>query len=204
MATIVADPWLEKRLRARRRALGHDRWDEVWDGVYFMPPLPNEEHQELSTRLGAVIPFALGWESTHKVYVGINVSDREQGWKKNYRCSDVAAFLAGTQAKNCGPHWCGGPDFVTEIVSPRDRSRKKLRFYSRLGTRELLLIDRRPWALELHLLQNCQLVLASKSTLEQPTLLASSVLPLSMRLLPGEPRPRIEVIHRDGVQRWMI
>ena len=69
--------------------------------------------------------------------------------------------------------------------------------------RELLLIDRDPWALELYRLHDGQLKLVGQSRLEQPDILQSTVLPLTFRLIPGDTRPRIEVRHTDGVQEWL-
>ncbi|MEO6809496.1 MAG: hypothetical protein ABI353_10345, partial [Isosphaeraceae bacterium] len=77
-------------------------------------------------------------------------------------------------------------------------------FYAQIGTRELFLVDRDPWTLELYRLDGGALVLASKSDLSQPNVLTSSVLPLTFRFVPGEGRPRIEVVHADGVQRWLV
>lgn len=36
---------------ARRRAIGIDRWDEVWDGVLHIPPNPTVEHQRILVEL---------------------------------------------------------------------------------------------------------------------------------------------------------
>lgn len=202
MAVYITDTDLEERLKAEREASGADRFDEAWEGVYFMPPLANNEHQDLATRLAIAIHPAL--DQNAKVYVGVNVSDREEDWKYNYRCPDVAVYLQGSPAKDCGTHWCGGPDFACEIVSPRDRSREKLAFYAAVGVRELLLIDRDPWQLELHELRAGELTLTGRSTLEQPTLLASRILPLRFRLVPGRARPHIEVTRGDGTSKWMI
>ena len=49
-----------------------------------------------------------------------------------------------------GTFWYGGPDFAVEVISPFDRSRKKFEFYARVGVRELLLVNRKPWSLELY------------------------------------------------------
>jgi len=184
MAMYVVDADLERRLKAERQLTGADRLDEVWDGIYFMPPLPNNEHQFFQTQLAIVLQMALGSVDHGTAYAGVNVSDREKGWKKNYRCPDVAVILPGCKAKNCGTHWFGGPDFAVEILSPKDRSREKLPFYSSVGVRELLLMDRQPWSLELFRLQGQELISRGRSTIGRPTALISSILPVSFRLVP--------------------
>lgn len=204
MAVLVHNPNLERDLKAEREASGADRWDEVWDGVYVMPPLPNDEHQQLVIGIAAIYQDVVGWPGLGEVRAGVNVSDRKKGWKRNYRAPDVAVFLKGGRAENCGTHWCGGPDAAVEILSPRDRTRDKLPFYARIGVRELLLIDRKPWKLELYQLREGQLVLAGQATLKKPVVLSSVVLPLTFQLLPGSPRPLIEVIHRDGTKPWTM
>jgi Uma2 family endonuclease len=222
MAMYVVDADLEKQLKAERQLSGADRLDEVWDGVYFMPPLPNNEHQFFQTQLAIVLQTALGSSDQGVAYAGVNVSDREKGWKKNYRCPDVAVVLSGCQAKNCGTHWFGGPDFVVEIVSPKDRSHEKLDFYGAVGVRELLLIDRHPWSLELFRLQELALKSCGRSTINRPVFLTSNVLPIRIRLVPPgarhatngqrrsksngpkQVRPSLEILHEDGVQRWTI
>jgi Uma2 family endonuclease len=222
MAVYLVDSDLERRLKAERQLSGADRLDEVWDGVYFIAPLANNEHQFFQTQVAIVLQIAIGSVDQGTAYAGINVSDREKGWRKNYRCPDVAVILPGCKAKNCGTHWFGGPDFAAEVVSPKDRSREKLPFYSAVGVRELLLLDRQPWSLELFRLQERTLVSSGRSTIQRPIKLASSVLPVSFRLLsPGarpvsngqrrtrsngrkHARPSLEILHNDGVQRWFI
>jgi Uma2 family endonuclease len=130
------------------------------------------------------------------------VSDIEDQWEHNYRSPDVVVYLNGTTARDFGTHWVGGPDFCVEIVSRNDRSRDKLDFYAKVGTRELLVVDRFPWGLELYRLQDGVLTLVGESTLGQPNILIGEVLPLTFRLVEGDPRPKIEVVHADGVQRW--
>ena len=51
MPTLVMDPKIEEQLLENRRAWGGDKFDEVWEGVYVMSPLPNNEHQKLMSRL---------------------------------------------------------------------------------------------------------------------------------------------------------
>src|SRR5262249_53526472 len=132
------------------------------------------------------------------------VSDRKENWKENYRIPDVAVFLPGNAAEDCDTHWYGGPDFASEIASPDDRSREKLGFYSKVGVRELLLIDRDPWSLELYQARRGKLVQTGRSTVDQPKVLVSKVVPLTFCLRAGEDRPLIEIKHKDSGQCWVV
>jgi Uma2 family endonuclease len=200
---FISDPDTSQRLIAERRESGADRWDEVWDGVYVMNPLPNNEHQELLSALSTALQIAVAWTGLGKVYPGVNVSDRGEGWQFNYRGPDVAVVLNTGIARDCLTHYQGGPDFLVEIISSGDNARGKIAFYSRIGVRELLVVDRAPWSLELYRLEAAELKLVNRSVLKQPTTLVSQALPLSFQLVAGQERPQIEIIHHDGVQRWL-
>jgi Uma2 family endonuclease len=152
--------------------------------------------------LGSIFMIVIGWTGLGLVRPGVNVSDQEEDWQQNFRCPDVVVYLSGTTAQNRDTYWLGGPDFLVEVISEYDKSRDKLDFYAKVGSREALFIDRSPWALELYRLVDGQLVLIGKSTPDDPIVLRSELLPLSFRLVAGDPRPRIEIIHSDGVQRW--
>ena len=204
MATLITDPYLEEQIQAERQASGGHHHDEVWDGVYMMIPLPNDEHQDLVGELTAVLIEVIHRAGLGKVRPGVNLSDREEGWIKNYRAPDVAVFLMGGAANAFGTHWVGAADFLVEIVSPDDHSRKKLSFYGQIGVRELLLIDRDPWVIELHRLAEGGLALAGTSTLADSAALVSEVLPLTFRLVPGDERPRIEVTHVESGKQWQV
>jgi Uma2 family endonuclease len=204
MALMVLDPEIEEKLKAQREASGLDRYDEVWEGVYMMAPLANNEHTGIQQRLSTALQNAVGMDSDVYVSAGANVSDREDGWLDNYRIPDAVVVFPGGVARNCKTHWCGGPDFVAEVTSPGDRTRDKLDFYAGIGVRELSVIDRQPWQLELYRLDDGELKLVGRSTLADPVVLMSAVVPTSFRLVAGKPRPRIEVTHLDGVQRWLV
>lgn len=204
MATVIMDRGWAKSLRQERAIAGSDRWDEVWEGTYMMTPLPNNEHQEFVNRLAAVFQDTVGWSGRDLVFPGTNVSDREKGWEHNYRCPDVAVYLAGTRAKNCDTHWCGGPDFAVEIVSDDDLSRDKIPFYAKVGTREMLIIDRDPWSLELFRLTKRALKSVGTSTIESDAVLTSQMLPLSFRLMSGRDRPSIHVTRTSDGRTWQV
>jgi hypothetical protein len=44
MSALILDPGLVEQMIEQRRAWGADKHDEMWDGVYVMTPLPNNEH----------------------------------------------------------------------------------------------------------------------------------------------------------------
>ena len=74
-----------------------------------------------------------------QVFPGVNLSDRDDDWKQNFREPDVAVFLRDGKAINHGTHWQGAADFLVEIISPGERTRDKIPFYSGIGVVELLI-----------------------------------------------------------------
>jgi Uma2 family endonuclease len=204
MATMVLDRFVEQQILARRRECGGDRFDEVWEGVYIMSPLADNQHQQIQSRFVSAIQNLVGWDSGYNVLSGANVSDREDQWEHNYRCPDVVVFAPDTKAKNFGTHWCGGPDFTVEITSPADRTRDKFDFYAQVGVRELLIVDRNPWKLELFKLADKQLRLEATSTLADGNRMISELLGVTLRLVAGTTRPMIEVAHAASGQSWLV
>jgi Uma2 family endonuclease len=202
MATLVCDATIEERLLAERAASGADRYDEVWEGVYVMAPMPNDEHQQIVNRLAAIFQEVIDWPGLGHVRPGVNISDRKEDWTQNYRVPDVAVFLETGSAENCDAFWFGGPDFAVEIVSPGDQSREKMEFYGRVGARELLLIDREPWELHLMRLQGERLVTADRVVVDGPPV-TSEVLPFQFSLRAGIKRPTIHVVHASG-KSWDV
>ncbi len=204
MPTLITDPHLEESLKAQRHAWGADRFDEVWEGVYRMSPQPNVEHQELVSYLTSVLHEVIRPPKGARVYPGINLSDRDDDWEHNYRCPDVAVFLPGNLAQKFKAHYRGPADFLVEIVSPLDDTREKIPFYSALGVRELLIIDRYPWSLELLRHNGQELALAGQSTVEKSEIIASVVVPLSFQLLPAQPRPEIRIVEIGSTRDWTL
>jgi Uma2 family endonuclease len=200
MATLIIDPVLEQRVREARKLSGGDRYDEVWEGVYIMAPLANNEHQELALDIASALRQAtrpLG----ARVAQGANVSDDSDDWEHSYRCPDVVVFLAGTAAQDRKTHWYGGPDLAVEIVSKGDRSREKFEFYAGVNTREVLIVDRFPWKLELFRLRDGTFQPVGTST-DPSVRLASEVAPVTFHLAPAAQRPEVIITHRQTDQVW--
>jgi Uma2 family endonuclease len=205
VALVSLEPNELKRLVRQRRDSGADRFDEVWDGVYLMAPSADNEHQRLGLKLAIGLTDALGSSDTIQIFAGCNVSDQSTRWKRNYRCLDVAVFLPGNAAIDRKSHWYGGPDFVIEVMSRFDRSREKFDFYKKVGVRELLLIDRHPWTLELHRVERGNWKLVGRAALAvAPIAIWSDVLGLAFQLVPGPNRPQIEIIGKDPTKKWLI
>jgi Uma2 family endonuclease len=204
MALLALDKDKLRALIRERRSIGADRYDEVWNGVYVMAPGADTEHSDFSFDFGFIIKSSLPTNLKARIQQGPNITDRPAKWTKNFRCPDLAVFLPGNPAKDEGRYWFGGPDFAIEVLSPSDRSRKKLDFYAKVGVRELLLVDRKPWSLELYRLIESKLILVAKTLPDPSGSITSEVLPISLRLLPGEPRPTIEVTQTADARQWLI
>ena len=126
MATLVTDPWLEDRIKAERERSGTDRYDEVWEGIYMMAPMPNDEHQHIVSRMVSILEYVIGWPELGLVRPGVNLSDHETDWKQDYRVPDVAVFLREGKAQNCGTHWRGEADFLVDAGSVDHRAVARL------------------------------------------------------------------------------
>jgi Uma2 family endonuclease len=195
---------LEESLKAQRQAWDADKHDEVWEGVYFMSPEADNDHQDWVFEFSMVLGEAIAKRGLGKVYPGVNLAGSAEDWEHDYRVPDVLVFLNGTGAENHGKFWTGAADFVVEITSPRDRAYEKLPFYSRLGVREVLILNRQKWALELYQHRSGELRMAGESTPSRGDVLSSEVLSLDFRLVPGDARPQVDVRHRASGEHWVM
>jgi Uma2 family endonuclease len=127
---------------AHRKAIGADRWDEMWDGVLHMTPAPGREHQRMLDELVAFVLGVLKRTRRGTLHSGINVFD-ESSPKENYRIPDATFVASGREAilVEDGVRG-GGPDAVIEVRSPGDESYEKLPFYAQLAVREVVIVDR--------------------------------------------------------------
>jgi len=204
MAVLVTDPRLEERLIEQRRATGADHHDEVWEGIYMMAPFPTSEHQDIAAELVAILREVIDRPGLGKAFGGVNLAGEQEDWRDDYRVPDVVVFLHGGPGRDCDSHWRGGADLVVEISSPGDRTYAKLPFYGQVGVREVLVVDRDPWSLHLYQNHDGQMDLTAEAAPGASDTLSSSTVPFQFRLLPGEPRPSIEVVHAETGRRWNV
>jgi Uma2 family endonuclease len=145
-------PVLLPDLADQRRRSGADRWDEMWDGVLHMPPMPNRFHQDLEwaleTYLRQVWAPTSRWRVTHQ----INLAS-PGGWPNDYRIPDLVMLSPARFAIDKNEYFEGAPDVVIEIRSPDDETYEKFDFYAKLGVPEVWVIDRDTRAPEVYLLR---------------------------------------------------
>jgi Uma2 family endonuclease len=201
MPTVVLDgSWVQEILE-KRRAQGNRTHDEVWEGVTYIMPEPDNEHERIAAFFIRVFGDVFGVNPANSVQRGANISDRIDGWKENYRSPDMAYYSADTPAEDHKTFWYGGPNFLLEIISPDDMSRDKLPFYAAVGTREVLILDRDPWRLELFELRRGRLRPAGTARPGDDPI-ASHVGPLTFALVRNRPRPKIRITQTETGQVW--
>lgn len=133
---VASDYFLENR-----RRLGHDRWDEMWNGVLHMPPSPNIRHQDFEWQLEAWLRWNWASPLGNRVYHQVNVASIG-GWPKDYRIPDVVLLLPECFDIDRDTHLEGPPTVAVEIHSPGDEAYEKLDFYAELGVPECWIIHR--------------------------------------------------------------
>lgn len=114
----------------RRRALGQDLFDEVWEGEYHVVPAPHPSHGIVDNQLAVLLapyrqaaglvasgPFNLGEPDNFRVPDG------------GYHRSVPREVFVPTAA------------VVVEVVSPGDETFQKVGFYAAHGVDELLTAD---------------------------------------------------------------
>jgi Uma2 family endonuclease len=135
VATFVRDPEpIElQELREYRERHDLDRWDEVWDGVLHMNPIPTGEHQYILQQLAELLsPLA----RRAGLVPLINEFGLGRQGKGNFRVPDGGlhrAFPRGVYQSTAA--------LVIEVVSPGDESWKKFAFYADHDVDEVLIID---------------------------------------------------------------
>jgi Uma2 family endonuclease len=131
MKTVVLGEHPEMTaLIERRRALGLDGHDEVWNGVYVMAPFAHSSHGALKSRLVyAIEPRARR--------AGLAAGDSfNLGEPDNFRVPD-----AGYHRELPGTLYVPTAALVLEVLSPDDETFTKFDFYAAHGVQEMLVAD---------------------------------------------------------------
>jgi len=135
----------------RRKQTGADMWDEMWEGVLHMPPVPNREHQDFQGEMEMWLRIFWARPGGNRVYHEINLAS-VGGWPDNYRIPDLLLLTPDRFAIDRNEYFEGPPTVVVEIRSPGDESYEKLPFYAKLGVPEVWIIDRDTKVPEIYLL----------------------------------------------------
>lgn len=202
-AVMILNPDLAEKLLTQWRNGSDHRYEEVWDGDTYIMPEADIEHDDIAGFFYRAFFAIFADTGLGHVHFRINVSDRDDDWKENYRVPDMTLYLAGNPARARGTHYVGGPDFALEVSSPGDRSRDKLDFYAGIGTREVLIVDRDPWQLELYQLRRGKLRSKGAVRLTDGNVVSSTVTPITFQLVRGRPRPKVRISHSEAALEWV-
>lgn len=132
MRTLVLDPTppqLEELLE-RRRHMGADRHDEVWEGVYHMVPAASAAHSFTAHQVSVLLDAPARAAGLH-VSVEFNL-----GVHGNFRVPDL-----GVHRELSSGTWIPTAAIAVEILSPGDETWDKLPFYAEHEVDELLIVD---------------------------------------------------------------
>ncbi|MBI1903089.1 MAG: Uma2 family endonuclease [Planctomycetia bacterium] len=152
-------PCVHESLLAERKRLGHDQYDEMWEGVLHMAPMPNMEHQEFETDLQDYLRRMWAARRGGRVLHQINLTlpGAGEAWLHNYRIPDLLLISRDRLGIRHGSHCEGPPNVVVEIHSAGDESYEKLPFYAELGVPEVWIIHRDSKAVEVFRLHEATL-----------------------------------------------
>ncbi len=116
----------------RRKQLGLDRADEMWEGVLHVNPTPHGRHGRVLQQLAEIFgPLAQAAGLTP-------IADFNLGTKGNYRVPDGGIL-------HPAPDQLYYPTaaLVVEVISPYDETWAKLPFYAAHDVEEVLIVDPR-------------------------------------------------------------
>lgn len=128
MKTVVLGeppPALEEILK-RRRALGQDGFDEVWEGVYHMAPMARPWHGYVEDQLAALLrPHALRSGLVPGGAFNLGNANDYRVPDRGYHRTLPSEVYVPTAA------------IVVEVVSPDDETWEKFGFYAAHGVEEI-------------------------------------------------------------------
>jgi Uma2 family endonuclease len=133
MPTVILDPLPVEidELLDRRRRLGLDNADEVWEGVLHVNPAPHGRHGLILQQLAVLLDGP-----SHAAGLLPSLADINVGAEGDYRVPDGGILHPGP-ARLYYPTAA----LVVEILSPKDESWAKLPFYAAHDVDEVLIVD---------------------------------------------------------------
>ena len=142
--------WIDvpEEFLAERHRLGHDKRDELWEGVLHMVPPGTSVHGTVADEIAfALHPIAkrrgLLARTGHTGVFNPTVD-------RSYRVPD--AIVA--RPDHLSERGLEGAEIVVEVLSPNDESRKKFDFYARVGVREVWLVEPKTREAEVYALRD--------------------------------------------------
>ncbi len=119
-----------------RRRLGHDRKDELWEGVLHMVPPPNLGHGRRT--LDLFIPLQrIGTRRGLHTWAGDTGVYAPDVAPPSWRIPDLSL----SRPQHESERGLEGAALVVEVLSPNDESRDKFGFYARVGVAEVWILD---------------------------------------------------------------
>ena len=133
MPTLVRDPQPVEfeALLERRRRLGQDVLDEVWEGVYVMNPARAERHGDIAQQLAVLLDAPARAAGLVPMISIFNLGEPD-----DYRIPD-----GGLHRERGNRVYVPTAALVVEIVSPADDTPEKIPFYAAHGVEELLIVN---------------------------------------------------------------
>jgi len=199
MPAVITDEKLVQELLAERQKTEAARWDEVWDGVVHISPMPSIEHRREERDLLYALYVLVQQNGLGEVFHQVNVADPVKGMD-DYRVPDICVLLPNSQAKVERTYIAGGPDLVIEIHSPDDETYEKLGWYAKQGVREIVVINRDTRKVELFRNKEGRMVLEAVS----PEAAELETIPLVPRTVKTEQGLRVAVHYKDDLQRVFL
>jgi Uma2 family endonuclease len=142
MRAVIAD--MPKHWLAERKNSKAAQWDEVWEGVLHMPPMPNGMHQDFALDLASFLKWE--WAKPRgglvRQEVNLTTPEDEEHWTLNFRIPDLVLVSKERLGIDRNEYLCGAPLVVVEVKSPKDETYEKFPFYAKLGVPEVWVFDR--------------------------------------------------------------
>lgn len=160
--TLIPDPLPAEvvELIDRRKRLGLDNFDEVWEGVYHVAPMARFGHARLDQQL-AVLLEPVARRAGLQVSGAFNLGDPD-----NFRVPDRGIHRGDPDP---GTVYLPSAAVVIEIVSPGDETYEKVPFYAAHQVEELWIVDPAERAVQIRALMGDGYELTERSGLLELT-----------------------------------